>query len=377
MKTRIRTRFLKILSIWTITALLAATVSMFTTQSVSASGVVGTITRPGFLPNGLALDETRNRLFIFDQSTQNIFIYNATTFAEVGSVATTLTDAGSMVVDESAGKLYVAYGGPGVSVPNGIAVIDIPSATLLHYLPSGGYTQLVKDEALDVVYASSGLGIAQIDVPTDVQTTIAGINGNLYTSMAVNPVTHELFVANWSQNNGNFYIVDSGTLEKTTIPEMNGFGVVVNWIENKAYVSYCQPAGSEGVCILSRDTNTKTMLHTTNDSSSPMVFNPTVNRMYTNTEVNGTATIFNGSTDEYTNIELTGGLATVGVRYSTDNVYYIDAAGIYVMNGSTGEIVADFPIGGSCSVCGGAIVINQTSGLVYVINDDSVGAVTV
>lgn len=216
------------LSVFTVVSLIVTTLSMFATSTVFASSIVGTITHAGFLPTALALDETRNRLFIFDQSTGSIFVYNATTLEELGSVETTLTESISMVVDESAGKLYVGYFGPGVEVTNGIAVINTATATLIKYLPSGGYTNLVKDEALNVVYASSNNGVRKIDVSSDILTTIAGIGGNFYTSMAVNPVTHELFVANWSQNDGNLFIVDPITLNKITIPNMNGFGVAVN-----------------------------------------------------------------------------------------------------------------------------------------------------
>jgi hypothetical protein len=376
-KTQVQTQFSRMLSIFTAASMLVTLLSLFPTRAVSATGVVGTITRPGFLPTALALDASRNRLFVFDQSTHKVFVYNATTFQELGSVATSLSASYSMAVDESQGKLYVGFSDPGVSVTEGIAVIDIPTITLLKYLPSGGYTNLINDEQLDLIYASSNGSVNQIDVATDEQTAIAGIWGNLYTSMAVNPVTHELFVANWSQNNNDFFVVNPSTLALTTIPNMNGFGVAVNWTENKAYVTYCQSAGYEAVCIYDRDTGSVTRFRTDNDTSEPLVFNPLVNRMYSNTEVNRVATILNGTDDSYTNITMTGGLSTVGVRYSTDNVYYVNQAGTYVMKGSTGRIVADFPVGATCSVCGGDIVINQTSGLVYIINDDSAAMVTI
>jgi hypothetical protein len=47
------------------------------------------------------------------------------------------------------------------------------------------------------------------------------------------------------------------------------------------------------------------------------------------------------------------------------------------MKGASGKIIAEFPAGASCSVCSSAMVINQTSGLVYVINETAAGLVTV
>jgi DNA-binding beta-propeller fold protein YncE len=181
-------------------------------HAATTQGILGTITRPGFLPSALALDETRNRLFIFDDSTKSIFIYDATTFAEVGSVATTLGKCYSMVIDESLGKLYAGYYGYGNTLQNNIAVIDTAGGTLLKYLLSKGDNNLIKDETQDIVYVSYDGGVSQINATTDSMTAISGIWGNLYTSMAINPQTHELFVANYSQNNGNLFIVNPSSL---------------------------------------------------------------------------------------------------------------------------------------------------------------------
>jgi hypothetical protein len=378
MRNKLCTQIVRMLSLLTIASLLVTILSIIPTHRVLGLGIVGTITRPGFQPRALALDESRNRLFVFDKSTAKVFIYNATTLQELGSVTTNLADSLSMVVDESRGKLYAGYFGPGVTVTDGIAVINIVNSTLIKYLPSGGYTFLTKDEDRDVVYASSNGSVTQIQVATDTQTQIAGIWGNVYTGMAVNPVTHELFVSNWSQNDGNLFVVNPTTLAiAATIPNMNGFGVAVNWTKNKAYVTYCQPAGYEALCIYDRDTGSVKRFRTGNDGSQPLVFNPLVNRLYADTEVNAVATIVDGSTDAFTNISIISALTAVGVHNSTDNVYYAGASATYVMEGSTGTIVAEFPVGASCSVCTSAIVVGQTSGLVYIINETSTGSVTV
>jgi hypothetical protein len=348
-------------------------------SSLQVAGIVGTITHPGFRPRALALDEIRNRLFVYDGSNNTIYIYNATTLEELGNVATILQGCNSMVIDESQGKLYAGSASAAGAYPkDNIAVIDTASGTLLKYLATMGQNLLAKDESRDVVYVASVGGAWKIDVLTDAMMPIEGPYSNIYTTMAVNPVTHELFIANWSQNDGYLFIVNPDTLALTSIPNMNGFGVAANWIENKVYISYCQSAGMEAVCIYDRDTGTINRLHTTNDSSEPFVFNPDVNRLYSNTEVNAISTVLNGANDEYTNRSMTRALTTVGVRYSTDNVYYVDSDGTYVISGETGKILTEYPATGvSCSICLSAILINQTSGLVYVINQTTDENVTV
>jgi hypothetical protein len=347
-------------------------------KTVTALGIAGTITRPGFLPSALALDGAMNRLFVFDESTHSVFIYNATTLQELGSVETTLGDCLSMVVDESQGKLYAAYFGPGAGLSDNIAVIDTHTGTLLKYVQSSGFGFLVNDEALDVVYASSNSSVQRIDVATDMATSIDGIWGNIYTSMAVNPVTHELFVSNWSQNDGKLFIVNPTTLAITPVANMAGFGVAVNWNDNKAYVSYCISAGFEGLCIYNRDSGTITRTYTANDSTRPLAFNPLVDRLYSDTEVNHVTTIVTGATDVYSNVTVVSALTSVGVRYSTDAVYLTGMYGTYVMNGADGAIVTQFPAPEpQCSFCNSAMVINQTTGRVYVVPETTNGYVSV
>lgn len=353
-------------------------------RPLPTGGVVGTITRPGFRPSALALDESRNRLFVFDEATHNIYIYNATTLAEVGSVPTSLSDCLSMVVDESHGKLYAGDFGPGVIAADRVAVIDTAGGSLLKYLPTAGGVYLVKDEVLDTVYFSSSGGapfdggIYKIDVATDVTERITGIWGNVYTSLAVNPLTHELFVANWSQNDNNLFIINPTTLAVTPVPDLSGFGVAMNWMENKAYITYCASAGMEGVCIYDRDTGTVTRTYTANDGTQPLVFNPNVNRLYSDTEVNAVTTIFNGAADTFTNVTLEMSLTAVGVRHLTDNVYYAGWGGTYVMKGATGAVVAHYPTAGvSCTICQSVVIVSQATGRVYVVNDSSEGAIKV
>jgi DNA-binding beta-propeller fold protein YncE len=347
-------------------------------MTVGSSPIIGTITHEGFEPSALALDVSENRLFVFDKSNGYVYYYNATTLEEQGSVATGFTQCISMVVDESLGKLYVGSFAPGAGDGDRIAVIDTATGAFLKYIKSSGYTQLINDEPMDLIYESSNGQVARINAATDVKTAIANVRGNLYTGMAVNPTTHELFVSNWSQNDGNFFVVNPTTLAVTTVENMPGMAVAINWTENKAYVSYCNRAGLESICIYDHDDGSIASLHVENDATQPLVFNPTVNRLYSDTEVNRITTIFNGSTNEYTNVELTGGLTDIAVRHSNDNVYFANQNGTYVMDGATHEITAEFPAEGvACSLCTSAVLIDQASGRVYVINEAADGNVTV
>ena len=108
MRTKLRMHF-SLLFCVIAAGVLVMTLGLFPTQTVSASSILGTITHPGFLPRALALDETRNRLFVFGKSNSRIYIYNASTLQELGNIQTSLADSLSMVVDESAGSCMQVF----------------------------------------------------------------------------------------------------------------------------------------------------------------------------------------------------------------------------------------------------------------------------
>ena len=357
-------------------ALVAAIVAVLAGTVAQAQLVVGRIDTPGLRPQALALYETGNRLFVFDDAVNAVRIYDASSLQALGSVALSFDTVISMVVDESRGRLYVGCFCPGV-IANFVAVIDAGQGTLVGYLASSGYTKLEGDEARDRVYASYNGGVSVIDAASDTITPISGITGgNLYTSMGVNPVTHELFVSNWSQNGGVLYVVDGTTLAVSTVPNMAGMSVGVNWTENKAYVAYCS---GNRTCIYDRDTGAVTSVTTDNDSANEPVFNPATNRLHSTAEVNRVSTIFEGADNAFFNVDFgTGGNSAVAARHATANVYYAMPGSTWVMDGVTARIVAKLDVGPpGYGVAYQDFAVNQAKGLVYVINDDNFGVVTV
>jgi YVTN family beta-propeller protein len=332
--------------------------------------VVGTITRPNFRPFSVAVYETGNKIFVADDASGRVYIYDGANNAELGFVSIG-AKIHAMVVDETKGKLYAAS-----LEKRKIGVVNAVTGAFIGYL-SGTYSNvfdLTQDQNLGKVYALSLEGLTQIDVATDSETNIPGFDGGGFQSMAVNPVSHEIFVTRFIQN--VLEIVDGMSLTKTTISGLGGLGIGINWTENKAYIS---TGGGVGVPfrIYDHDTGSITPIAADNDATV-FAFDHATNRVYTDAEVNSISTIIDGPSNAFFNLPMAGATTDVAFRHATGHVYFGNPDFIGILDQETQMlemIPIDNPNQGGVII--GGIAINQTTGRVYVINDSRLNFVTV
>ncbi len=340
---------------------------------VRGQTVVGTITRPGLQPNTVAVYEAGNKVFVSDPPTGNLYIYNGATLAELGSVFIGAGAARKMLVHEASGKLYAFVGAP----LNKIAVVNAVTGAFIQYL-SGAYTNangsglwMEKDESLGQVYALSFEGLRQIDVTNNAETTIPGAGGGGFESLAFNPVTHEAFVVRFISN--QLLIANGITHQTTPVANMGGAAVGVNWTENKAYIS---TGGGVGVPfkVYDRDTGVIGSVSANNDALV-FAYNPTSNRMYTDSEVNAISSIIEGSSDAFFNLPMFSATTGIAVRNATNHVYYVGKNFVGVLDDST-QLLELIPVNNPFSSSTPDIAINQTTGRVFAINYSNLGFVT-
>jgi len=333
--------------------------------------VVGTITRSGLLPYSLAVYEGGNKLFVGDDATGNLVIYHGSTL-DLLTELTLLGGAGRgcMAVDEPHGKLYLKTFSAGYPEYNHIAVVNANTHALIKYIEANLKCPLVKDEGLGRIYGR-GVGpkatsLAVIDVATDTLSYVPLVVSP--SGIDVNPVTHEVFVGDASDD--RLDIIDGNTLTLTTVAggtnNLTSDVLVVNWLENKVY----EPtSGWNGYSIYDRDTGTTTIVGCCNDATF-LYFNPTGNRVYTDSEVNGVATIIDGATDASMEFPMTSGTDPVGVRWSTNHIYWVGMKFIGVMDDTT-QMLELIPVNNP-SPSGAlwqVVAVNQTTGRVFVVND--------
>ena len=344
-----------------------------TTSSLFGQRVVGTISRQGLQPWGVAVYEAGAKAFIADHATIQLLIYDENTLVLLGQVSIDGAGGSFMVVDESRGKLYA--GGA-----QKIAVVNTVTGAFIGYL-SGTYENLfglISDDSLGKIYTLSIEGLRQIDSATDSITVIPGFGGGGYESIAVNPVTHEVFVTRYIQD--VLVIIDGVTLSQTTVTGLGGLGVAANWKENKVYISYSgvNSVGKPLLSVYNRNGNTSSNILTPNDATE-VFYNSSSNRVYTDSEVNAVSTIIEGASDSAFNLPIPSATTALGFRHATNHVYYVGREFIGVLDEAT-QLLELIPINNPtpAAMIHQNVAINQSTGRVYVINDaNTLNVVTV
>ena len=348
---------------------------------LSSQIIIGTLSRPNMQPYAVSVYETGNKVFIADNATGNLYTYDGDTHAEINSVFVG-TQVSSIIVHETSAKLYAFS-----SAEKKIAVLDVESGAFIHYVSgtfTSGFTSTL-DENLGKVYAFVAHDtIAQIDIATDSVTPIALSTALVVAGrppvMTVNPVTHEVFVTRTRENAATSFleIIDGNSLQKSQAYGIGGgaLGIGVNWLENKVYVT---TGGGVGVPyrVLHRNSNTVSLIPADNDAVR-FAFDPTTNRIYSDSEVNAISTIIDGPSDTFFNLPMVQATIELAFRYATGHVYFVNQNFIGVLDQET-QLLEMIPVDNpdpSFFITSG-IAINQATGRVYVINDSKLNFVTV
>src|SRR5260370_538592 len=150
---------------------------------------------------------------------------------------------------------------------------------------------------------------AQI-VPTTVN---AGTNPN---SVAVNPVTNKIYVAN--SGSANVTVIDGATNSTTTVNAGTiPVSIAVNPVTNKIYVANFT---STNVTVTDGSTNSPTPV-TTGTNPNSVAVNPVTNKIYVSNFAGNNATVIDGATKASTTVNTGTGPASIDVNPVTNNIY--------------------------------------------------------
>jgi hypothetical protein len=304
---------------------------MFTCVNTSLFGqqLISTITKPGMSPIHMAVYQTGHKLLVCDQTadllTDNLLIYDCATLSLLAELQIGETLANCIVVDEISGKAYI----PTV---DGIAVIDARANTLIHYLNVSTYS-LVKDENLRRLYGittSFKLELIVIDLNTEIIQTVDLSDAGLTSGIGVNSVTHEIFIG-YLQGN-SLDIIDGNTLGLTTVSGENCWDLVVNWKDNKIYRATLGP-----YWIYNRNNGSSNFTSSSNDAMR-LFYNSNSDRVYTDVEVDGYATVIDGVTDNSFEINLGQSASKVDFLYVANHVYFVGINSVFIYDEITGTL---------------------------------------
>jgi len=372
--------------------------------------VVDTIALPGRQLLALALYEAGNKIFVTDDVSGNLLVIDGTTHQVISSIAVGRS-AYEIVIDESFGKVYVASDGGFADGTGFISVINADTGQLITQFDPGALNEvspspgkadafrLEGDEVHDKVYVSLFCPfcdeLAVIDVASDTYTPIeANIHfGFAEGVMAVSTVANDAFAVGTDLDKPSsgspeswLITIDGETLQvsSTLLPETGFPELAVNEVDDKVYVFMGPLGGWSGVIIHHRPSGTfKTIEHPNREGTSPLVFNPATDRLFSGATVNGKrGIIVEGATDELSYVRLRGdGMNAGAVRSSTDNAYFAGIDGrTFIVNGTTqrvGVIPSATGVADTDGVVTSAIDIDQARGLIYTIHDDEAPRITI
>jgi YVTN family beta-propeller protein len=208
--------------------------------------------------------------------------------------------------------------------------------------------------------------VTVIDGATNSTATVAA--GTSPQSVAVNPVTNKIYVAN--QGSNNITVIDGATNNTATVAAgTSPLSVAVNPLTNKIYVAN---QGSGNVTVIDGATN-NTAAVTAGSSPQAVAVNPATNKTYVANRGSGNVTVIDGATNSTT---------TVAAGTSPQSVAVNPAANkIYVANSGSGNVtMIDGASNNTTTVIAGtspqSLVVNPVTNKIYVANSGS-GNVTV
>lgn len=365
--------------------------------------LIDTISLSGTQPTALAVYETGNKLYVADDNGEDLIVIDGAT----RDVITTIDVGGSVfnvVVNETYGKVFVASSDnaftTGINEGNGlISVIDAENDTLITQIDpaasvspgNAGDYGFGHDEVHDKLYFSyfcpscGSLGV--VDVATNAVTPIVYdadpfFNGVGIWRIEVNTVTNVAYFPRYGSN--VVLAVDGTTLDATPLDldSTGGSGpldIAVNEIENKVYLTMISVPGQGQIGILILDRDTGGFAFAGAEDLEPLVFNPASNTLFSGVQVGQRGAVVDGASDELTYVDLGGeGMGDGAVNGSTDNAYFVSFDGTFVVNGSTlrhrAFLTGAPPEGG---LVASSVVVDESRNLVYAVNDDETGTVSV
>ena len=221
----------------------------FGAQSVSViDGTTNAITATLSGGSGqIAINTVTNRIYILDargSQNDNVFVLDGTNNAVIGSLQIG-GNASSVAVNTKTNTVYVANGltlvaidGSTNKVTGSIPVPKAPIADPAHP-PIAGTTAVAVDETTNTVFFANTGGDNTVDVVNGetlaITATVAV--GNSPDSVAVNPLTHLVYVAN--ELDKTITVIDETTNTATATINLTDHpqGIVVNPATNLLYVA--------------------------------------------------------------------------------------------------------------------------------------------
>jgi YVTN family beta-propeller protein len=346
----------------------------------------------GMNPTALVVNPLTNRVYVATLNNVTVIDTSLRTQPDGSPLTNTTTSVMvginpvALAINLSTNKVYVANQGSNTvsvidgnsnivtSVPVGAAPAALainPLANLIFVANSGSANITVIDGVTGLVALAPAPGPLPINPPLPTATPIAV--GAKPISIAVNPVTGRVFVANSASASLTAIdvVMKAGprtsapvqSLATMTIPVgLNPSLLVVNPITNQVFVAN---SGSASVMVVDGTTSVVTDTVATGNNPRGLVVNPILNRLYITNQGVGSVTVVDLATYTTRTVPAGSSPRTVAVNSATNKIYVGNDADITVVqiDGATG-IVTLIPSGSFTY----AVAVNPVMNKIYAAN---------
>lgn len=313
--------------------------------SITAPALTTTTIVAGTTPCAVAINSVTNRIYVTNSGSNDVTIINGATDVPLQSLVgigptavacnpltnlTYVSDTGETLVTEIDGAVYNTY------FPNSLDLTTEYKA-LFGAIPSAG--QLFWVEAQIVrLRTSAGAETAYVMQPIESKAETFSVLSSPITvgtspdTIAVNPATNKIYVANVASN--DFTIIIGETNHTATYTAAaHPADVAVNPTGGKAYIA-CYNAGKVA-CF--NPANGSVTLITAGTNPAAIAINSTTNKIYVANYGSNDVTEIDGITNATATISVGGTPTDIAVNPVTNKIYCVcnGASNVYEIDGAT------------------------------------------
>lgn len=235
----------------------------------------------------------------------------------------------------------------------------VSAQTVTTAVPAGlGAISVAVNPVTNKVYIanSASNNVTVIDGATNATTSVSV--GTSPLELEVNPATNKIYVANRDSN--NVTVIDGATNATTTVPAGTApFWIAVNSVTNKIYVVN---NGGNNVTVIDGATNATTTVPV-GASPSTLALNPATDKIYI-VDSSTALTVIDGTTNGVTTVPVGAVPTALAVNPVTNKVYVgTEASGVIVLDATTNSTTIVAAGAGTY-----AIALNPATNKVYASN---------
>jgi YVTN family beta-propeller protein len=263
----------------------------------ASSNSVITSVNVGSSPRSIAIDEATNKIYVPGFATNDLTVIDGATNT-TQTITGFGTGPGAVAVNPLTNQIFVAdIGSPGV--PGSLTVVNGANNTYSNAFVSSGsgssQAAVVVDPQTNIAYVSISSGnLTAVNGTTLAVTDLTtGAGGN--SAVALNPVTHKVYTAAVNAGSNVLSVVDGAANASNTLTaQTQPWSIAVNPATNKIYVANY---GANNVSVIDGTANTITATVTTGTNPDALAVDPSQNLIYAANFSSASVTIIDGSTN--------------------------------------------------------------------------------